>query len=93
MRSKAHRRRSVRRRELGCTDSKEEELGELSIRLRMPTTYFHPVGLRLDDLDCNEALLPSIFFSSLPPSVDWSTEITVREQRLAGGQDAEHVTD
>lgn len=85
--------RSVRRRELGRTESKEEESGELSIRLRMPTTYFHPVGLRLDDLDCDAALLPSIFFSSLPPSVDWSTEITVREQSLAGGQDAEHVTD
>lgn len=55
---------------LATTEGKEEELDELSIWLRMPTTYFHPVGLLVDDLDCDAALLPSIFFFFfyLPPS-------------------------
>lgn len=36
-----------------------EELGELSVRQRVPTTYFQPVGLRLHDLDwgCNPPAL------------------------------------
>lgn len=53
----------------GWTKGKEEELGELSIWHRMPTAYFHTVGLLVDDLDCSAALLPSIFFffPSLPP--------------------------
>lgn len=79
------------------TEAEDEGLAELSVWHRVPTTYFHPVGLLVDDLDSDAALLPSILFffsppSSLPPAADWSTEITLREQRLAGGQDAEHVT-
>ena len=81
------------RQELGWTEGKEEELGELSIWHRMPTTYFHPAGLLLDDLDCDTALLPSyLFFFSLP--------LLTGQQRLhsgsrawQSGKMAQHVTE
>lgn len=63
----------------------KQKLGELSIWQRVPTTYFQPVGLLADDLDCNAALLPSIFVSlSLSlRSVPTDQEITVRALSLA----------
>lgn len=81
--------------ELGRTEGKEEELGELSIWHRMPTTYFHPVGLLVDDLDCDAALLPSIFFFS-PPSIPLLTgQQRLHSESRAWQSDraAEHVTD
>lgn len=69
---------------LSCHVVQAEELGELSIWHCMPTTYFHPVRLLVDDLDWSPPAL-HIFFS-VSPSTDWSTEIT---QRAAPGSQTE----
>lgn len=80
------------RQELGLTEGKEEELGEFSGWHSMPTAYFHPVGLLVDDLDCAAALLPSALFSSLP-LLTGQQRLHSESRAWQSDRTAEHVTD
>lgn len=68
-----------------------EESGELSIWHCMPTTCFHPVGLLVDDLDWNAALLPSIFFSL--PLLTGQQRLHSESRARQWDRTVEHVTE